>query len=235
MNFLLTSSGIANPSIEAELERLLGKPISESSALIVPTGIYPFSVGGVNAYQLITGQRQRAFVDAGWKSVGILELTALTSIRPEAWVPLVEEADALLVWGGNVMYLNHWMRQTGLADMYPRLDQLVYVGVSAGSIVMTPFNCDADFNLGVAPDGHEMRELGNSALGLVDFALCVHYDNPDPIFEDHTMEKVLPWASTLPYPTYLIDDETAISVEDGRTRVISEGHWDRLDGAPNEA
>jgi dipeptidase E len=112
VKLLLTSSGIANASIEAELERLVGKPISESSALIVPTGIYPFSVGGVNAYQLITGQRKTPFVNAGWKSVGILELTALTSIRPEAWVPLVEEADALLVWGGNVRYLHHWMRQT---------------------------------------------------------------------------------------------------------------------------
>jgi dipeptidase E len=233
VKLLLTSSGIANASIEAELERLLGKPISESSALIVPTGIYPFSVGGVNAYQLITGQRKTPFVDAGWKSVGLLELTALTSIRPEAWVPLVEEADALLVWGGNVMYLNYWMRQSGLADMYAHLDKLVYVGVSAGSIVLTPFNCDAEFNLGVAPDGHEMRELGNSALGLVDFALVVHYDNPDPIFEDHTMERVLPWASELPYPTYLIDDETAISVTDGQVAVISEGHCDRIEGAAN--
>jgi len=233
VKLLLTSSGIANASISAELERLLGKPISESSALIVPTGIYPFSVGGVNAYQLITGQRRKAFVDAGWKSVGILELTALTSIRPEAWVPLVEGADALLVWGGNVMYLNYWMRQSGLAHMYPHLDNLVYVGVSAGSIVLTPFNCDAEFNRGVAPDGHEMRELGTSALGLVDFALCVHYDNPDPIFEDHTMERVLPWASELPYPTYLIDDETAISVADGQVTVISEGHWDRIEGAAN--
>jgi dipeptidase E len=235
VKLLLTSSGIANSSIKAELERLLGKPISQSSALIVPTGIYPFSVGGVNAYQLITGQRKTAFVDAGWKSVGILELTALTSIRPEAWVPLVEDADALLVWGGNVMYLNYWMRRSGLANMYPHLNKLVYVGVSAGSIVLTPFNCDAEFNLGVAPDGHEMRDLGTSALGLVDFALCVHYDNPDPIFEDHRMEKVLPWASELPYPTYLIDDETAISVVDGQVAVISEGHWDRIEGAANYA
>jgi dipeptidase E len=231
VKLLLTSSGIANASIEAELERLLGKPISESSALIVPTGIYPFSVGGVNAYQLITGQRKTPFVNAGWKSVGLLELTALTSIRPEAWVPLVEESDALLVWGGNVMYLHHWMRQSGLADMYPHLNKLVYVGVSAGSIVLTSYNCDAESNLTVAPEGHEMRELGHSALGLVDFALVVHYDNPDPIFDDHTMEHVQPWASALPFPTYLIDDETAISVEGEKVTVISEGHWDRIEGA----
>ena len=37
MNLLLTSAGISNPSIEDALVGLLGKPIAESSALIIPT------------------------------------------------------------------------------------------------------------------------------------------------------------------------------------------------------
>ena len=40
MKLLLTSSGISNPSIEDALVGLLGKPIAESSALIIPTAIY---------------------------------------------------------------------------------------------------------------------------------------------------------------------------------------------------
>jgi dipeptidase E len=42
MKLLLTSSGIKNPSIYNALEELLGKPIAESSALFIPTAIYPF-------------------------------------------------------------------------------------------------------------------------------------------------------------------------------------------------
>jgi dipeptidase E len=39
MKLLLTSSGISNPTIHGALVELLGKPIAESSALFVPTGI----------------------------------------------------------------------------------------------------------------------------------------------------------------------------------------------------
>ena len=109
MKLLLTSSGISNPSIEAALVDLLGKPISESSALIVPTAIYPFPEGTVGAWQAISGHTRSPFSGLGWKSLGVLELTALPSIKEESWFPRSEN-DALLVWGGHVMYLCYWMR-----------------------------------------------------------------------------------------------------------------------------
>jgi peptidase E len=70
--------------------------------------------------------------------VGVLELTALPSIGGERWVPWVREADVLLVDGGDATYLCHWMRQSGLADLLATLPETVWVGVSAGSMVMTP-------------------------------------------------------------------------------------------------
>jgi dipeptidase E len=157
--------------------------------------------------------------------VGVLELTALPSIRRENWVSVLENTDVLFVWGGHVMYLQYWMKESGLADLLPTLENLVYVGVSAGSIVLTPFNCDYESNLAFAPEGHAMVAQGEHALGFVDFALAVHLDNPDPIFEDHTLERIEPWASRLDIPTYAIDDETAIAVSDGNIRVVTEGHW----------
>ena len=76
--------------------------------------------------------------ELGWKSLGVLELTALPSIDDEAWIPTVQETDALLVWGGDPLYLCHWMRQSGLADLLPSLRrETVYVGVSAGSMAAT--------------------------------------------------------------------------------------------------
>jgi hypothetical protein len=59
--------------------------------------------------------------EVGWKSLGVLELTALPSIKKEHWVPLVQEVDALLVGGGEVFYLCYWMWQSGLADLLPML------------------------------------------------------------------------------------------------------------------
>ena len=121
MKLLLTSSGIKNPSIEDALVGLLGKPIAESSALIVPTAIYPFAEGPSDAWRVFNGKAQGPFAEVGWKSLGVLELTALPSIKEESWVPLLRETDALLVWGGHVMYLCYWMRQSGLADLLPSL------------------------------------------------------------------------------------------------------------------
>ena len=138
MKLLLTSSGISNPSIEDALVDLLGKPIADSSALVVPTAIYPFPDGPAGAWRAISGRTDSPFSGLGWKSLGVLELTALPSIKGESWVPKLRETDALLVWGGHVMYLCYWMRQSGLAELLPSLSNTVYVGVSAGSIVMTP-------------------------------------------------------------------------------------------------
>lgn len=231
MRFLLTSSGIRNPSIERALIDLLGKPVSESSALMVPTAIYPFPGGAGMAYQAITGRAKSPLCDLGWKSLGVLELTALPSIDRDSWVPMVRETDALLVWGGHVMYLAYWMRQSGLADLLPELAGSVYVGVSAGSIVVTPYNCDAEFNLQHLPAGSDVAREGDRALGLVDFTLKPHMDHPD--FPDAAAAEIEKWASGVPVPTYGIDDQTAIRVTDGRVDVVSEGNWKRFPPGPD--
>jgi len=231
MKFLLTSAGISNPSIDDALVGLLGKPIAESSALIIPTAIYPSPNGALGAYRCISGTAPSPLCEVGWKSLGVLELTALPSIDEESWVPMVRETDALLVWGGDVLYLCYWMRQSGLADLLPSLSEPVYVGVSAGSIVMTPYNCDAEFNLQYVPAGSDQAREGDRALGLVDFALRVHLDREG--FEDSSMANVEKWASGIPVPTYAIDDETAIRVTDGSVEVVSEGHWELFAPGPD--
>jgi len=223
LRLLLTSSGISNRSISDALVDLLGKPIAESSALFIPTAIYPFSGGAGMAYRAITGQAQNPLCELGWKSLGVLELTALPTIREENWVPAVRETDALLVWGGDVLYLCHWMRKSGLADLLPSLTESVYVGVSAGSIVVTPYNCDAEFDLEFVPDGSDMAVGADRALGLVDFTLYPHLDHKD--MPDTSLANIEKWASGIPVPTYAIDDDTAIKVTDGATEVVSEGHW----------
>jgi dipeptidase E len=219
MKFLLTSAGIKNDSIRNALVDLLGKPIAESSALCIPTAVYAMPGGAAMAWRLIRGVEATPLCEVGWKSLGVLELTALPSIKEEHWVPLVQETDALLVGGGDPMYLCYWMRQSGLADLLPELPETVYVGVSAGSMVMAP-NVGEDFVRWNPPTGSDR------ALGMVDFSLFPHLDHPS--LPDNSLANAERWAAGIPVPAYAIDDQTAIKVIDGAVEVVSEGHWKRF-------
>src|SRR5262249_44305745 len=148
--------GISNRSIRATLVELLGKPIAESSALCIPTAAYSLPGGASMAYMLIHGVADTPLCELGWKSLGVLELTALPSIEEEQWTSAVQATDALLVGGGDPRYLCNWMQESGLADILPSLRDTVYVGVSAGSTVLAP-----------------------NGLGMVDFAMFPHLDDED--------------------------------------------------------
>ena len=219
MKLLLTSGGVTNPSIHAALVELLGKPVEEADALVIPTAQWgqpacrPQSVRG-----LVAGDaRWASLTGLGWASLGVLELTALPSIGQERWEPWVREADVLLVDGGEATYLCHWMRESGLADLLPSLTDTVWVGVSAGSMVLTP------------RIGEEFVDWSGSTtdqtLGVVDFSIFPHLD----LFPTNTMADAERWAGGLGVPSYAIDEDTAIKVVDGSVEVISEGQWRRFE------
>jgi dipeptidase E len=241
MKLLLTSAGIKNDRIRNALVDLLGKPITESSALYIPTAIYPFPGGAAAAWRLIRGVAGGPLCELGWKSLGVLELTALPSIQEDCWVPMLKETDTLLVGGGDPLYLCHWMRQSGLADLLPSLRETVYVGVSAGSMAATATfgetYLDPRRGSGEAltsedivfatSQGEISRILVTAqGVGLVDFALIPHLDHED--HPDASLANAEKWAARLPVPTYAIDDQTAIVVRDGAVEVVSEGHWKRF-------
>lgn len=222
MKLLLTSGGVTNESIREALVELLGKPISESRALYIPTAQWghpmlgPYSVrsavAGEPPFHRMTG--------LGWAALGVLELTALPSIGEERWVPWVREADVLLVDGGDAAYLNHWMRESGLAEVISSLPETVWVGLSAGSMVMAP-RIGSDFvKWPAAPD--------DRTLGVVDFSIYPHLDHEQ--MPGNTMADAERWAADITGPAYAIDDETAIKVTDGTVEIISEGQWKAFPG-----
>ena len=239
MKLLLTSAGIKNASINDALVGLLGKPISESSALFIPTAVYPFPGGPVMAWHALSGKSSSPLAGLGWKSLGLLELSALPSIDEAAWVPTVRDADALLVWGGDPLFLAGWMRRSGLTDLLPTLrSEAVYVGMSAGSMAAAstfaetyrepPRGKDRPLKsediVFATPKGDIHRTLvTGEGAGLVDFAVIPHLEHPD--HEDASFANAERWAARIPAPTYAIDDETAIKVTDGTVEVVSEGHW----------
>jgi dipeptidase E len=191
------------------------------------------------AYKAICGKVPFPLCGLGWKSLGLLELTALPSIDRKAWVPSVEETDALLVWGGDPLFLSYWMNQSGLTNFLSSLQRpVVYVGVSAGSIVAAPIFGETyrkpyrgtgspltleDMTL-PAPEGEITRNfITAKGAGFTNFALIPHAnhkDRPDAAF------AVAPkWAAKLPVPVYAIDAQTAVKVIGDSVEVISEGLW----------
>lgn len=216
MKLLLTSAGISNKSINNALVGLLGKPIAESSALFVPTAIYGIPGGAQIIQKVISGTLGDPFCQLGWKSLGVLELTALPSIKQELWVPMLQETDALLVGGGDCQYLCYWMQQCGLTDLLPSLlKKIVYVGLSAGSMIMTHY--------GTTYGNHTLPAESDRSLNLLNFAIHPHLDHE--WFPSNSLANIQKLAATLPMPSYAIDDQTAIKVIDDAVEVISEGNW----------
>jgi len=197
------------------LVELLGKPTADSCALCIPTAQWGHPMcGPVSVRGFVSGVPPwGGMTSMEWKSLGVLELTALPTIGAERWVPWVREADVLLVDGGDGTYLCHWMRASGLVDLLPSLPETVWVGVSAGSMVMTP-RIGADFV-------EWQSALDDRTLRVVDFSIFPHLD----VFQKNTMAEAERWAADIRGPAYAIDDQTAIKVTNGAVEVVSEGHW----------
>ena len=222
MKLLLTSGGVTNDSIRDALTGMLGGAIADSNALFIPTAQWGQPACSPQTVWRSTADRwgdEPGLTGLGWKSVGVLELTALPSIAEERWKPWVREADVLLVDGGDARYLSVWLEQSGLAALLPELADTVWVGVSAGSMVLTP-RVGREF-LDWQPDGPD------DTLGVVDFSIFPHLDYPG--WSNNTLAAARRWAERIPGRSYAIDDQTAISVIDGRVDVISEGHWQQFD------
>ncbi|MES1247353.1 MAG: Type 1 glutamine amidotransferase-like domain-containing protein [Actinomycetota bacterium] len=220
MKLLLTSAGIKNASIHAALLELLGKPIAECDALCIPTGLYAHPWAGPRqAWRFVSAEEPECpMVGLGWKSVGVLELTALPSLPEARWRGWIERTDVLLCDGGDAAYIAHWLRASGLAELLPTMPEKVWVGLSAGSMVMTP------------RIGEEFltweSSAGDTTLGVVDSSIFPHLNHPD--LPDNTLAAAERWAAAMPGPAYAIDDETAFTVVGGEVAVVSEGEWKLL-------
>ncbi|KNH35930.1 Type 1 glutamine amidotransferase-like domain-containing protein [Exiguobacterium acetylicum] len=216
MDYLLTSGGVQNPSIYKALREMLGKPIEECHAIAITTASYALSNGLELATNFIQGKDEAPMAGLGWKSVGLLELSVVSALAEETWRPAVEKADVILVNGGDPLFLHHWFVESGFDRLLPQLTG-VYVGMSAGSMVLTP-RIGTDF-----VEWKKTPEQSDATLGLVDFSIFPHLEHPQ--LPDNHLQAAKSWAETLTNPAYAIDDATAIRVIGSNVDVISEGTW----------
>ena len=177
----------------------------------------------LGAWRFITGRSTEPMCELGWKSLGVLELTAL-QIEKNVGFPWTERPTSC--WSqvaSGSLYLCHWMRESGLVPISPSLHETVWVGLSAGSMVMTP--CIGEDFVGWKPPTG-----GDRTLGIVDFSIFPHVDHED--LPDNSMAEAERWAAGIPNPAYAIDDQTAIKVTDDGVELVSEGHWKLFTPSP---
>lgn len=225
MKLLLTSGGVTNGSIRTGLENLLGKTISESSALCIPTAQYghPWCTPKT-MWNFVSGQEATHMTGLGWSSVGLLELLALPTMNKSRWLPWLDATDVLLVDGGDAVYLRHWLHASGLWEELLNFPDLVWVGVSAGSMVLTP-RIGREFvtsgSKGLEASVEDPSAPADQTLGLVNFSLFPHLNHPD--MPTNTLDAAQKWFQHIDNDAYALDDQSAVSVVNGERTVISEG------------
>jgi len=212
MKLLLTSDGLTNKTITETLLKLLTKSPKDCRVVFIPT-----------ASNIIAKDRKWMidelikYRDLGFPYIDIVDISA---IAREDWEPRLRSADILLVGGGNPFYLKYWFIKSGLKDILPELLQdKVYVGVSAGSMILAP-------NLLIAPKEQSIKYLEKDqeivGLGIIDFAVMPHYEMGEQDTSEKHVEAISRNANLL---IYGLDDDSAVVINGDILKVVSEGKW----------
>lgn len=212
MKLLLTSSGITNKSIENALLKLVGKKLEETSLAFIPTAS---NVESGDKWWLIKDlvSLQKLY----FKQIDIVDISALDE---KIWRPRIEESDVLFFEGGNTYHLMEWMNKSGLTKLLPDLLKTrVYVGVSAGSMILSK---DLALNISQSLYEEDLEKTeGMAGLNYVDFYFLPHMNSE--FFSKLKKENIEKSISEMTEKIYAMDDNSALSVVDGKVEIISEG------------
>ena len=230
MELLLSSNGLTNDSIHEVFRGMFNNVPAHPKITYIPSAAY----AEPGPKDWVTRHIQELTTSGYDVTVTDLRHSSKHQVRDS-----LQRADGLYVDGGNILYLSYLMQRSGLfelaAEELDLLQQLKYFGISAGSMITTPslelssqaLEFPQAFNSGhyeqLVPSGQGCART----LGLVDFLLRPHFNNPDfPLARLDIVEQAdLSTAS----PIYLLDDQSAVHVTDGQVSVISEGDWQRLE------
>ncbi len=217
MKFLLTSAGISNASIEKELLDLLGKPVSETTVVFIPTAATP---GAGDKSWLI--EDFQYFVKHGFRSIDIVDISA---VPRENWEKRFESADLLVFGGGDEQHLARVMRESGVAEVLPELlMSRVYMGISAGSMVVGKL-LPSELTKELWP---EESFVGSEAgMGMYDFSILPHLNSD--YFAHLRTPLIESMKDQFPRTIYALDDQSALKIIDNQTEVVTEGEFLKLE------
>lgn len=208
MKLLLTSSGLSKRAGAKALNELVGKPPSETKVGYIPIAAN-VEEGNKDWYinQFLN------FWRFGYNNIDIVDPSA----ADVNWRQRLADVDVIFMSGGNTFHLLNQIRMTGFDKwLNDNKETKVYVGVSAGTIVMTPTIEVGGLEPGADPNLPGITNL--TGMGWVNFEIEPHCDmNRFGVVEEY--------AKTRSNPVYAIDDQTAIKVVDDEVEVVSEGSW----------
>lgn len=217
MKLLLTSSGITNKSIANELLRLLGKPFKQSKLTFIPTAANMEK--GDKGWLVDDMQNSRKL------GFSLFDIVDISAVPKTIWLPSLEQADVLVFGGGNTDHLIKWMNKSGLAKLLTHLlSNKVYVGISAGSMVTTKEISLTSASILYYEETEGLKHT--RGLGFVDFEIRPHLNSK--WFPKVRIDYLSTLAKEAQNTFYALDDNSAVSVVDGKVSVVSEGVWKKF-------
>jgi len=218
MKLLLTSAGLRNQTIVKALDELVGRPLDQLKVAFIPTAS---NLEEGNKDWLIDDLRRLSFLN--FKEIDIVDISALPK---EIWLERLKNADVFFVEGGNTYYLMHWFNKSGLSEVLPELLKTrVYIGVSAGTVVVTPSVLNAEFEKEPVLDFD--KKISDKGLSMVSFMIEPHINSK--YFPESTFENLEKISKEYKYPIYGIDDETAIKIDGDQLEVVTQGAWKKFE------
>lgn len=218
MKLLLTSAGFTNKTIATALQNLAGKPIKSLKLVYIPTAA---NVEEGDKWWVIEDLNK--CLKQGFKELDIVDFTALDK---KIWLKRLQKTDVILFGGGNT---SHLMRSIFKHSVDKKLKELlkkkVYMGVSAGSHIVSK-------NLYTKETAELFNEdynivKGDEGLGYVDFLVIPHLNSK--YFDKLKEENIAQLKKNVDSPIYAIDDQSAVIVDEGKIKVVSEGEWKKFE------
>jgi dipeptidase E len=223
MRMLLTSNGVLGGPTYDALVGLLDKPISESRTVVLLDAMLPFP--GDKSKML---EHVAAYRALGWAETDVLTLHG----GPRSVIESrLRSADVIFAYGGTNHWLAHAWRTSGLVPVLRELlDEKVYVGLSAGSMIFSQLHAAA---VEALDDQEEVEFLQLDsvapALPLLDWFLVAHLGAS---YMPHSTDD---WAARIAPrfggPVWFLEDGSALLVRDpdAEPEIVSAGHWLRFD------
>lgn len=193
--FLLTSAGFFNKEISDIFLGLIKKPIGEISVLFIPTAS--------------RAKEELAYVNSSRRELLDLGVNHLITLNLDHKLTTEEmqNADVIYVCGGNTFYLLKKIKESGFAQILEQYEGL-YVGVSAGSIVVGP-----DIEVAAPWDENDVKLSDTTGLRLVNFAVVPHYQRKDKTIVEELINRA-------DYEILELTDNQAALVISGERKII---------------
>lgn len=204
---LLTSAAFTNQAIKDGFARLVAKPFEALRIVFIPTA------SRTEEELDYVAVSKKELLELGIKTENIKELQLEHKISPEE----LKNADVIYVCGGNTFYLLKKVRESHFDQVFLQFMERggVYVGVSAGSILVGPNIAVA--GIGENGDKNDVHLTDTRGLNKVPFAISPHYTEKEKNILD-TME------AKVDYKIKRITDHEAILITDETVQMLGTGN-----------